>query len=258
MEGMNTTDSPWSAADRRFIDRLKVTGSSSWLLLALIVLLILLPFDDKSIAWQLTLGTLNSAILVAAAVAASRSRRTLYLALALMLPVLVLQWTFDATDDRNAGLTFVASLTLFYIFAFGHMLAYVLRPGPVTGNKIHAAIAAYIMLGLLWSFVYTLINMTVPQSFDYMGQPEIWTQGDDWRRFLFFSFVTLTTTGYGDMIPMSGHAQSAAMLEQLSGTFYVAILIARLAGLYQPGASRQPGARSSGEGSSDTHPGGRD
>jgi hypothetical protein len=52
---------------------------------------------------------------------------------------------------------------------------------------------------------------------------------------VFFSFVTLTTTGYGDIIPMTPHAQSAAIVEQLAGTFYIAVLIARLAGLYEPG-----------------------
>ena len=63
---------------------------------------------------------------------------------------------------------------------------------------------------------------------------------------LFFSFTTLTSTGYGEIVPTAGHAQSLAILEQLAGVFYVAILIARLAGLYQPGASRRPTGRTSG------------
>jgi hypothetical protein len=52
---------------------------------------------------------------------------------------------------------------------------------------------------------------------------------------LYFSFVTLTTTGYGDIAPVTAHARSLAILEQLAGTFYIAILIARLTGLYQGG-----------------------
>jgi hypothetical protein len=55
---------------------------------------------------------------------------------------------------------------------------------------------------------------------------------------LYFSFTTLTTTGYGDITPVSRHSQSLSILEQMAGTFYVAILIARLAGLYQSSASK--------------------
>jgi Ion channel len=55
---------------------------------------------------------------------------------------------------------------------------------------------------------------------------------------LYFSFATLTTTGYGDIAPVTGHARSLAILEQLAGTFYIAILIARLTGLYQGRGAR--------------------
>lgn len=62
----------------------------------------------------------------------------------------------------------------------------------------------------------------------------------EWRQFVFFSFTTLTTTGYGDIVPVKGRAQSAAILEQLMGLLYVAISIARLAGLYRPGSAGRP------------------
>lgn len=222
----------------RLVSRLKQTGRATWLLLAVILLLFLYPLIDDSLVWKAVLGLLNSAILVTGAVAASGSRRTVGLAVAFALPALGLQWALIIRHDPIFGLFESLTMALFYIFAIAHILAYVLRPGPVTGNKLHGAIVAYIMLGLLWSFVYTLIEFIVPGSFDYMGRSDL-SQSLHWLNFVFFSFVTLTTTGYGDMVPMTAPAQSAAVLEQLAGTFFVAILIARLAGLYQPGGGDQ-------------------
>jgi Ion channel len=227
-------------AQARLTSRLKQTGRATWLLLALILLPFLYPLANGSLVWRGILGLLNSAILVTGAAAASGSRRTLVLAVAFALPALGLQWAIVVRHDPIFAILEAVTMTLFYIFAIAHILAYVLRPGPVTGNKLHGAIAAYIMLGLLWAFLYMLIDLLVPGSFDYMGQSDL-SQHFHWVKFVFFSFVTLTTTGYGDMVPMMPHAQSAAVLEQLAGTFFVAVLIARLAGLYQPGGHDHEG-----------------
>lgn len=221
-------------AEARFAGRIMQTGYCSWLLLALILLLCMYPLADNSLVWRVVLGLLNSAILITGAVASSPARRTLALGFAFALPALGLQWAHVITHDGTVGLALLVALVLFYIFAIAHVLAFVLRPGPVTGNKLHGAIGTYIMLGLMWAILYTLIDHLVPGAFDYMGDSDL-HQPLEWRQFVFFSFVTLTTTGYGDIIPMTAHAQSAAIVEQLAGTFYIAVLIARLAGLYDPG-----------------------
>jgi hypothetical protein len=221
-------------AQARLVSRLKQTGRATWLLVALILLLFLYPLSRDSRVWEAVLGLLNSAILVTGAMAASGSRRTLALAVAFALPALGFQWAIVVLHDPVFAILEAVTMTLFYIFAIVHILAYVLRPGPVTGNKLHGAVAAYIMLGLLWTFLYVLIDSLHPGSFEYMGQSDL-RQAVHWSQFMFFSFVTLTTTGYGDMVPRLPHAQSAAILEQLAGTFFVAVLVARLAGLYQPG-----------------------
>jgi hypothetical protein len=132
------------------------------------------------------------------------------------------------------------SLTVaaFYVFTVVNVLGYVLGPGPVTGDKLHAAVAACILTALLWTALYALVDHLVPGSFSVRGTSDL-AAPLSWKNLLFFSFTTLTSTGYGGIIPAADHAQSLAILEQLAGVFYVAILIARLAGLYQPGASRR-------------------
>jgi Ion channel len=133
----------------------------------------------------------------------------------------------------------------FYAFTVANVLGYVLGSGPVTGDKLHAAVAAYILTALLWTALYALVDHLVPGSFSVRGTSDL-DAPLRWKELLFFSFTTLTSTGYGRIVPIADHTQSLAILEQLAGVFYVAILIARLAGLYQPGASRRSKWRISG------------
>ena len=232
---MDSPEHVSTSADQRLVDRLKVTGRCTWLLGALILLLIVYPIVGESWKWLLTIGVLNTAVLISGAFAASHSRRTMFIAFGFALPALALEWLWVITYDQKVGLLLVFTLMLFYLFTIGHLVVYVLRPGPVTGNKLHGAISAFIMLGLFWAFFYQLIETLVPGSFvnlaEHQREPAV-----EWRQFVFFRFTTLTTTGYGDIVPVKGHAQSVTILEQLMGTLYVAILIARLAGLYQPGS----------------------
>jgi len=233
-------DSPEPAltvADQRLIDRLKVTGSCTWLLGAIILLLVVYPMVGESLKWMLLFGVLNTAVLVSGVFAASHARRTLIVAFVLALPALTLQWLWVVSHHKNIGLLLIATMMLFYAYTIGHLVSYVLRPGSVTGNKLHGAISAYLMLGLFWAFLYQLIETLVPGSF--VNSAEHQQQAVEWRQFVFFSFTTLTTTGYGDIVPVKGHAQSVAILEQLTGTLYVAVLIARLAGLYQAGSAER-------------------
>lgn len=225
--------SPIHPTDHGVVERLKQTGRCSWLLLALVLLLMVYPLLDTSLMGRVLLGLLNSAILVSGASAASGSRRTLAVAVAFALPALVLQWLSLVSPSVTIMRLLGVNMVLFYVFAIGHVVAFVLQPGPVTGNKLHGAIAVYVMMGLLWAAAYMLIQDIVPNSFSISA-----SSGHDWAGLLFFSFTTLTTTGYGDTVPVTGYARSAVMLEQLAGTLYVAILIARLAGLYQPSMGR--------------------
>lgn len=236
---MNSPDPVLPAADQRLLDRLRVTGPCTWLLGALVLLLVIYPVVGESWQWMLLIGVLNTAVLISGALAASHARRTMIIAFGFALPALTLEWLWVIGQDQEVGVLLIVTLMLFYVFTIGHLVVYVLRPGPVTGNKLHGAISAFLMLGLFWAFFYQLIESLVPGSFVNVLAHEQQTAAE-WRQFVFFSFTTLTTTGYGDIVPVKGHAQSAAILEQLMGILYVAILIARLAGLYQPGAAGRP------------------
>ena len=219
--------------------RHSIFGRSGYLLIALLLLLFAYPFFFDDAFWhRLAIGVLNLAILLTAARAALPKRSTFLLVVAgLGGPALGLQVYYLLTKNGVTADLLALTYAIFYGFTIIHVLRHVLAPGVVDGDKICGAIAAYILTTLLWSTSYMLLNSVSPGSFSSAdGQSAALEPGD----FIYFSFTTLTTTGYGDIVPRSAHARSLAILEQLAGTFYIAILIARLTGLYQGRMNRRP------------------
>jgi hypothetical protein len=106
------------------------------------------------------------------------------------------------------------------------VLGQTLRSGPVTFHRIQGAVAAYLLLGVLWAQLYSLTALLRPGAFS--GAVNV---ADGPRAWLYFSFLTLTTVGYGDVLPVHPAARSLAMLEAVVGPLYLAILIARLVSL---------------------------
>ncbi len=116
-------------------------------------------------------------------------------------------------------------------FVIIHLVRSTLEARQVDANVLCTAISAYLMLGLLWAMGYTLIGRFSPDAFSFVTGPE---SGRTMNRFnaFYFSFVTLSTVGYGDITPVSKAARMLAAAEAMSGMLYVAVLIARLVSLY--------------------------
>jgi hypothetical protein len=105
------------------------------------------------------------------------------------------------------------------------LLTQVFRAGAITAARIQGAIAVYLLLGLGWAQAYQIINSLKPGSFQYPASaPSI-------GAWYYLSFTTLTTLGYGDIVPIKPQARSLAMAEALTGQLYLAVLIARLIAL---------------------------
>lgn len=103
------------------------------------------------------------------------------------------------------------------------LLAQVFRAGPVTHLRIQGAIAVYLLFGMGWAHAYTIAGALIPGSFNYSGGELSTVQ--DWA---YYSFVTLTTLGYGDIVPVRPVARNLAVGEALTGQLYLAVMIARL------------------------------
>jgi hypothetical protein len=112
-------------------------------------------------------------------------------------------------------------------------LAQVFREGPVTIHRVQGAIAVYLLLGLAWAASYELLVLMRPGAFTGAG-----VDLDTPRSWIYYSFVTLTTVGYGDITPVHPLARSLAVFEALTGQLFPAILLARLVSLVQTGRGR--------------------
>lgn len=205
-------------------------GPCTYLLLLLLGLILLFPFLEKGLIARMLLGILFSVVLLVGAFATRQTRPVFILKLCLALLGIGLQWVALWTESiptlELAGITYAASLTV----SFSGILRYLLKRGPITADKLHGALAGYIMLAFVWSFIYALVEISAagsfgPGNFDFR-------QPGTFFKLIYFSFTTLTTTGYGDVIPMTNHARSLVMVEEFSGVFYVGVVIARLAGIY--------------------------
>lgn len=136
-------------------------------------------------------------------------------------------------------------LTLFLLYTTVLILLRVFAEEIVTMDTLSTALCVYLLMGYIWSTLYGLIYLLAPGSFHL---PMGWTPATEKgiatdvpiNLMTYFSFTTLTTLGYGDVLPIRGSARAAVILEAVLGHFYLAVLVARLVGLHIADARRQP------------------
>lgn len=124
------------------------------------------------------------------------------------------------------------ALILFFLLAAVVILKYVLQTHHVTANTIWGALCVYLFLGLLWAFAYSILMHVNPEAIRLPA--DIMPEGSDPRLtvYIYYSFVTLTTLGYGDMTPLTTTARSLSSLEAVTGQVYLTVLVARLVGMH--------------------------
>lgn len=127
-----------------------------------------------------------------------------------------------AMADEVLGLAFMIFVTSVLVWT-------ILADASVTTDTLAGAVSAYMLIGLTFGLAYMLIGHLVPGSFRDTIEPGKQLSPTEYT---FFSFVTLTTTGYGDIVPWLPHARALAMIESIIGIMYPALLISRLVGLH--------------------------
>jgi voltage-gated potassium channel len=119
-------------------------------------------------------------------------------------------------------------LILFYLWVTWLAAKQILFSGQVDGHKIVGAISIYLLIGLIWALLYLFIAQTIPGAFNGLEQ-RVWY--DNFADGAYFSFVTLTTLGYGDISPIVPIARFLVYMEAVVGVFYLTILVASLIGI---------------------------
>jgi hypothetical protein len=124
-----------------------------------------------------------------------------------------------------------SSSLIFFIVLVWLQLQHVFKAGPINFYRVQAAIVIYILIGFIWAFVYNLIFLFNPESFDFLNRPIAPDLQHTYSHFLYFSFITLTTLGFGDIVPVADVARSFVVFEGMIGMLYPVVMIARLVSL---------------------------
>ena len=172
----------------------------------------------------------------------SDRRTTLVWGLVLVTPALAGRLLHHGWPEQAPAWAFLVPALLFIGFVQLHLLRFILRAPRIDSEVLCAGVAGYLMLGLCWALAYVLTARLVPDSFFFTVGP-VASHAMKGFTALYYSFLTLTTVGYGDIVPVTGVARMLAMMEAVLGTLYMAMLVARLVSLYSsepPPASEPP------------------
>jgi len=197
-----------------------------FLMIALLLAIAISPLFDQVRVLGLFSDVFLTLVFLSGLWAVSQQRSVLIAGLVLALPMLVSTWSQHLVSlppleifGRICGLFFMLLLVV-------KILHFIFQSRRVDTELVLAAIVVYLLLGLAWSFGYGLIEALHPGSFN---QPH---EGVNSFSFGYFSFVTLTTLGYGDITPVSQVARSTTILEAIIGQLYLTVLVARLVGMH--------------------------
>lgn len=213
----------WQAALARFWadDR----GLSLFLASLAVVVFVLPPLVPGGTAGRLVNDAFFSMMLVSGTAAVADKRGARLMVLAIALAAVAVRWASWLFPDADLAVWRDVSVLATFAPLTAVTLGMVLRRGPVTRRRIEGAVAVYVLVGLTWAQAYALVAHGHPGAFNGA------TSGDALDGWIYYSFVTLTTMGYGDITPVHPAARSLAIVEALIGQLYPAILLARLVSL---------------------------
>ena len=199
-----------------------------YLFISLLAVIFLGPFAEGFHYLRILLSVFLTAVFLSAIYAISQKRHTALIAVFLVLPTLAFTWTSYFVDSVGWYLASRFSVVVFFAFIIVHILVFIFRQDEVTRDLIVGAAVVYLLVAETWSSVYQILETLRPGSF---AMPEGQLQNS---RLLFdyYSLVTITTLGYGDVTPLTSMASSLSTLEAVVGQLYLVITVAWLVGVH--------------------------
>jgi hypothetical protein len=202
-----------------------------YLLIALLVLLFGIPLaQDMAIgSAPLIRSLMFSLLLIIGIWSLKDGGRFFTIGMSFVVAGLILNLLAANVDSGLLFFSSFAAIFGFLLVAVAFTLKQVVLGTDMSANRLVGAVCLYLMLGTIWALSYSLIESVSPGSFAGISLHEGRGWDSDW---LYFSFVTMTTLGYGDISPVSGLARVLAYMQAVFGQFYVAILVAGLVSAY--------------------------
>lgn len=197
------------------------------LLFVQILGILLYALIDDTSAHHALFGVGGLLMLGAALYVVKRSPWLTGIGVALAVPVIVLSiWL--AVDFNPRALLLMATIeAVFYFYAAGSLIAYMLEDEFATMDELFAAGATFTLLAWAFAYAYAVCQALLPGSFGALAGPGNRT----WMELLFLSFTTLSSVGLGDIVPLLPMARALVMIEQFAGVMYLALVVSRLIAL---------------------------
>ena len=198
------------------------------LLLSLLVAILLTPMLDHDNWGRLVLAAVTFIPIVLSIVRLSQIKRWVWPSVLLALGNAVFVMAGNTfPSPKLTGIRW-ASLAAFFGLTAAGLFSHLRSSRAVARAQLYTAVNIYLLLGLLWATLYLAIDVFSPGSIQIGSHP-----ADRQTELLYFSLVTLSTIGYGDIVPLSGEARILAALEGVTGVLYIAITVALLVGRFR-------------------------
>ncbi len=212
------------------------------LLCFLLAFLMLMPFLEPLVRWtswrlvDILLNCVFSVMLIGAMLSIN-TRRTQRLTYCLGILAVALAAAKSMTPRLEVYFVHDLLAALFLGMVIINVVAYLIDCTHVDYNMICASLCAYLLMGICWALVYSCVDLVDPDAFRSVGgspdmEATLRVHGQQAMAATYYSFVTLTTLGYGDITPAADVAKMLSALEALLGQVYLAVLVARLVGLH--------------------------
>jgi hypothetical protein len=200
---------------------------NAWLLLALVALVVSYPFLDAYAGGRAAIAAFDVVILMLALRAAQADGGEVRIGYLLVAPAVMLHIAAAFGSLSALLLASYAAQAVFHGFVVACLLRYMLRDDIMTLDELFAAAALYVLLAFVFAYVYACVEHLVPGAF-YINEVNRAEGGARWWDLLYFSFTCLTSVGFGEITPVSDHARSLVMIQQMIGVLYFALVVARL------------------------------
>ncbi len=226
--------------DRLLEFRQSIRGNYLYLLASLIFVLLVIPILIEHDIALLFFELFITISLLMALVAACDTRNLLIVGLVLAITVFLTRWGSYIWPDTPHAIVSDIVAFVFYFYIASLLLRDILhRQRRVTANLLYGAVCIYLLFGIAWTFVYGTLELVTPGSIvtNGMALSDVYQGAEYNAHLLYFSFVTISTLGYGDISPVTIVAGTAAYFEAISGQIYLVIVVARLVSLYVAGGS---------------------
>jgi ion channel len=205
------------------------------LLLVQLIGILLYPWMETSPGGRALFGAFGLLILGVALRVVRRSPWLTWLAVVLAVVVVTLSVVHIVAPRPALPIAIAAVLSIFYFYAAGSLIAYMLQDWVATTDELFAAGATFTLLAWAFAHAYAACEAVLPGSFSAPANP----QGPrSWMELLFLSISVLSSVGLSDILPVTGIARALVMLESFAGVMYIALVVSRLIGLTMPGRDR--------------------